>query len=87
MSEIAIRVDNLGKQYHIGRRAQQDRNLREIINDACAAPFRRLRGRTPIEEARERDATIWALKDVSFEVKHGEVVGIIGHNGSGKARC
>jgi len=81
MSDIAVRVENLSKQYRIGARQAGYRTIRETMTDLATAPLRRLRrlGQpTPPEE------TIWALKDVSFEVKHGEVLGIIGRNGSGK---
>jgi lipopolysaccharide transport system ATP-binding protein len=81
MSDIAIRVENLSKQYRIGGPQARYKTLRDTVMDVAAAPIRRLRrlGQpTPPEE------TIWALKDVSFEVKHGEVLGIIGRNGAGK---
>ncbi len=81
MSDIAIRVENLGKRYRIGTRQARYATIRETVTDLATAPLRRLRhlGQpTPAEE------TIWALKDVSFEVKHGEVLGIIGRNGAGK---
>jgi len=81
MSAVAIRVEGLSKQYKIGGPAEPYGSLRESLARAVTNPFRRLRRPTAAAE----DTTLWVLRDVSFEVKHGEVVGIIGRNGAGKS--
>jgi lipopolysaccharide transport system ATP-binding protein len=86
VSDIAIRVHNLSKQYRIGSKQQGYKTLRDTLAETFVSPFRRaqklLRGQP--YGAAELDETIWALSDVSCEIKRGEVVGIIGRNGAGK---
>ncbi len=82
MGNIAIRVSGLRKRYQIGVKQQEYETFRETLVSVVMAPFRRfsrLRGTRVIE-----DEMIWALKDISFEVQHGEVLGLIGRNGAGK---
>jgi len=80
MSQPVIKVEHLSKQYRIGVKERYG-CLRESIVKGFTAPFRRLKriGRKP-----SPNETIWALKDVSLEVRQGEVLGIIGPNGAGK---
>lgn len=86
MSDLAIRCEGIAKQYRIGQ-PESYRALRDTLTDAVTAPFRRVRAALQGGNGHRASspATIWALEDVSFEVRQGEVLGIIGRNGAGKS--
>lgn len=98
-NEVAISVENLSKAYRLGLREQRPETLTGAITSLVRSPFRNYsdlrkltrfkgsevnNGRSKINQSSPEDV-IWALRDISFEVKHGEVLGIIGRNGAGKS--
>lgn len=91
MSDTVIKIQNLSKRYRIGGTARAGyRTIRETIIDTAKALFQRLadlriRRSAVNRQPSSSDDTIWALKDVSFKVEMGEVIGIIGRNGAGKS--
>ena len=73
MSKTAIRVENLGKQYNIGAPQIKYQTLRDKMADSLK------------RREKAADSYIWALKDVSFDVEEGQVLGVVGRNGAGKS--
>ncbi len=78
MSDIAIRVEHLGKAYQISH--EQGRSRYRTLQEEIVGTIKR-----PFSRSADKRETFWALKDVSFEVKAGEALGIIGRNGAGKS--
>lgn len=82
MSDIALRTVSLGKMYRIGGERQAYRTLRDTLVQAAKRPIERIRHPGA---ATHRSQDLWALRNVDLEVRHGEVLGVIGRNGSGKS--
>lgn len=86
MSETVISVQNLTKRYMLRHETASGAGLRHALQDTLTAPLRWLRsGKGPHRSAATSKEEFWALNDVSFEVKRGAVIGIIGRNGAGKS--
>lgn len=91
MSDLAVRVENLGKRYTIGITPEKYETLRDSIVESVVTPFRNLHHqfksrRDPgSKSVNNRKDQIWALRDISFDIQKGQLIGVIGRNGAGKS--
>lgn len=88
MSDVAISVENLSRIYRLGLQEETQDTLAGNFFSWLKAPvknFKRLQRLTRFDPDENSDDILWALRDVNFEVRRGEVVGIIGRNGAGKS--
>jgi lipopolysaccharide transport system ATP-binding protein len=84
MSDLAVRVENISKKYWIGSQLRQFITLRDVISQAFSQP-RTWFHMSGDHGHRVSANTIWALRNISFELKQGQVLGVIGKNGAGKS--
>ena len=87
MSDVVIRAEGVAKQYRLGARQAEYKTLREAVTGAAALPWRTLKSfaKAGNGDVRQTERFIWALQNISLEIKRGEVVGLIGRNGAGKS--
>jgi lipopolysaccharide transport system ATP-binding protein len=88
MTSPIIRVENLSKLYRLGKKDERSPTLIQALGRFARAPlenYRRLHSLTHFDDADKADDILWALRDISFEIRQGAVVGIIGRNGAGKS--
>src|SRR5436305_5802281 len=83
MSKAIITAEGLGKAYRLGLKLDKHQTFRDALMGAFTQPLQKLKAR--IGEPTGGDDTFWAIRDISFHVNQGEVIGLVGRNGAGKS--
>src|SRR5437763_12440960 len=83
MSKPIITVEGLGKAYQLGQKIDRNQTFRDALMGTLRSPLKRLKSR--IGEPTNGEDTFWAIRDISFHVNQGEVIGLVGRNGAGKS--
>ena len=77
MTDTVIHLENLSKKYIIGASQERFDTIRDLLVHAVKAPFQK--------KVKDESRVFWALRDISFDVERGSVIGIVGRNGAGKS--
>lgn len=81
---LALSIEGVGKRYTIGHQRASGDGMRHVIESAMRSPIKWLRSKT---QGKVEQVDFWALKDVSIQIKHGEVVGLLGKNEPARVPC